>query len=284
MTQVQEISPNAQQIEYWNATAGDTWAQFQETLDRQIEPLGQAAIDVLDPARGEHIIDIGCGCGQTTLALAARVGPTGSVVGVDISRPMLAVARRRPRQAADLPVVFRELDAQTEDLGRGVFDAAFSRFGVMFFNDSVDAFANIRGSLKPGGRLTFVCWRALAENPWMQAPLQAALPLLPPAAPPDPAAPGPFAFADASRVRSMLSQAGFGSLTISPFDTLIGSDDVEQALKLALRLGPLGRALREHPALEDDVAVAVRDTLSKYGTPSGVLMPAAVWIVLARNH
>jgi len=91
MTQVQEISPNAQQIEYWNATAGDTWAQFQETLDRQIEPLGQAAIDVLDPARGEHIIDIGCGCGQTTLALAARVGPTGSVVGVDISRPMLAV-------------------------------------------------------------------------------------------------------------------------------------------------------------------------------------------------
>jgi SAM-dependent methyltransferase len=183
-----------------------------------------------------------------------------------------------------LPVVFRQLDAQTGDLGQGVFDAAFSRFGVMFFNDSVGAFANIRVSLKPGGRLAFVCWRALAENPWMQAPLQAALPLLPPVAPPDPTAPGPFAFADASRVRSILSQAGFVSVTISPFDTLIGGEDVEQALRLALRLGPLGRALREHPALEDDVAVAVRDTLSKYVTPSGVLMPAAVWIVLARNH
>jgi SAM-dependent methyltransferase len=284
MAQVEEISPNAQQIEYWNATTGDTWAQFQELLDRQIEPLGQAAIDVLDPAKGEYIIDIGCGCGQTTLALAARVGPTGSVVGADISRPMLAVAERRPRQALDLPVVFRQLDAQTDDLGQGVFDAAFSRFGVMFFNDSVSAFANIRGSLKPCGRLAFVCWRALAENPWMQAPLQAALPLLPTAAPPDPTAPGPFAFADATRVRSILSQAGFGSVTIIPFDTLIGSEDVEQALRLALRLGPLGRVLREQPTLEDDVAVAVRNTLLKYVTPTGVLMPAAVWIVWARNH
>ena len=91
MAQVQEMSPNAQQIEYWNATAGETWGRFQEPLDRQIEPLGLAAVDVLDPAKGEHIIDIGCGCGQTLLALAARVGPTGSVVGVDISRPMLAV-------------------------------------------------------------------------------------------------------------------------------------------------------------------------------------------------
>jgi SAM-dependent methyltransferase len=214
MAQVEGISPNVQQIEYWNATAGETWAQFQELLDRQIEPLGLAAIDVLDPAKGEHIIDIGCGCGQTSLALAARVGSTGSVVGVDISEPMLAVARRA-RQAS---VVFRQLDAQTDDLGQGVFDAAFSRFGVMFFSDSVSAFANIRGSLKPDGPLAFVCWRALAENPWMQAPLQAALPLLPPMAPPDPVAPGPFAFADASRVRSILSQAGFASVTISPFD------------------------------------------------------------------
>ena len=162
MAQVEEISANAQQIEYWNATAGETWAQLQEPLDRQIEPLGLAAIDVLDPAKGEHIIDIGCGCGQTSLALSARVGPTGSVVGIDISRPMLAVAHRRARQAS---VVFRQLDAQTDDLGEGIFDAAFSRFGVMFFSDSVSAFANIRGSLKPGGRLAFVCWRALAENP-----------------------------------------------------------------------------------------------------------------------
>jgi len=277
------VSPNAAQCEYWNAVAGETWAQFQESLDRQIEPLGLAGIGVLQPVPGEHIIDIGCGCGQTPLALAARVAPSGSVVGIDLSRPMLEVARRRPRPAANLHVDFRQLDAQNGDIGRGVFDAAFSRFGVMFFSDPVAAFRNIRASLKPGGRLVFVCWRPLAENPWMLSPLQAALPFIPPVAPPDPTAPGPFAFADAGRVRSILSDAGFVAVRINPFDARIGSGDLEQSLKLALRVGPLGRALREHPELSGKVTGAVREVLSKYLTPGGVLMPSAVWIVRAQN-
>ena len=284
MTESLETSSNAAQIEYWNATAGETWARFQEALDHQIEPLGLAAMDVLNPRAGEHIIDIGCGCGQTSLVLAARVGHMGSVMGVDISKPMLEVAINRPRPASDLRVAFRQLDAQTGDLGHGIFDAAFSRFGVMFFSDPVAAFANIRGSLKPGGRLVFVCWRPLRENPWMQAPLQAALPLIPPVAPPDPTAPGPFAFADASRLRTILAEAGFGNVSIKPFDAKIGGADVEQTLDLALRVGPLGAALREHPELADNVADAVRDELSKYVTPNGVLMPAAVWIILAYNE
>ncbi len=278
-----EKSSNAAQIEYWNTKAGETWAQFQQELDRQVKPLGVAAMDVLCPGEGEHIIDIGCGCGQTSLALAARVGPTGSVVGVDISEPMLDVALHRPR-SADLQVAFRKLDAQTGDLGHGFFDAAFSRFGVMFFSDPVTAFANIRASLKPDGRLAFVCWRPLNENPWMRVPLQAALPLLPPVAPPDPTAPGPFAFADPSRVRSILADSGYDSVTLNPFDADIGGGDLEQTLKLALRVGPLGRALREHPSLTENVAIAVGNLLSKYVTPSGVLMPAAVWIVRAHNR
>lgn len=282
MPQIAETSSNAAQIEYWNTSAGETWARFQEALDRQVEPLGLAAMDVLCPAEGEHIVDIGCGCGQTSLALAARVRPSGSVVGVDISQPMLDVAFRRPR-TADLQVTFRKLDAQTGDLGDDLFDAAFSRFGVMFFSDPVAAFANIRASLKPGGRLAFVCWRALNENPWMQAPLQAALPLLPPLAPPDPAAPGPFAFADPSRVRSILADSGYGSVTINPFDADIGGEDLDQTLKLALRIGPLGRALREHPEFVGNVTDAVRDVLSEYLTSNGVRMPAAVWIALART-
>jgi SAM-dependent methyltransferase len=281
MPQIQETSSNAAQIEYWNTTAGETWAQFQEALDLQIEPLGVAAMDVLRPAAGEHIIDIGCGCGQSSLTLAARVRPTGSIVGVDISEPMLAVARRRPR-SADSQVVFRKLDAQTGDLGHGVFDAAFSRFGVMFFSDPVAAFANIRASLKPDGRLAFVCWRPLTENPWMQAPLQAALPFLPPVAPLDPNAPGPFAFADPSRVRSILADSGYGSVTINAFDADIGGGDLEQTLKLALGVGPLGRALREHPERADNVVDAVRGVLSNFLTSNGVRMPAAVWIVSAR--
>ena len=283
MSQIPEPSANAAQSEYWNAAAGETWAQFQEPLDRQIEPLGLAGIDVLQPVPGERIIDIGCGCGQTSLTLAARVAPSGSVVGIDLSRPMLEVARRRPRPAANLHVDFRQLDAQNGDIGRGVFDAAFSRFGVMFFSDPVAAFRNIRASLKPGGRLVFVCWRPLAENPWMLSPLQAALPFIPPVAPPDPTAPGPFAFADAGRVRSILSDAGFVAVRINPFDARIGSGDLEQSLKLALRVGPLGRALREHPELSGKVTGAVRDVLSRHLTPDGVLMPAAVWIVRAQN-
>jgi len=277
------VSPNAAQSEYWNAAAGETWAKLQELLDRQIEPLGLAAIDVLQPGEGEHIIDIGCGCGQSSLALAACVAPTGSVLGIDLSKPMLEVARHRPRPAANLRVDFRQLDAQTGDIGRGIFDAAFSRFGVMFFSDPVAAFRNIRASLKRGGRLVFVCWRPLAENPWMLAPLQAALPFIPPVAPPDPTAPGPFAFADAGRVRSILSDAGFALVTTEPFDARIGGSDLEQSLKLALRLGPLGAALREHPELSGKVAGAVRDLLSRYLTAGGVLVPSAVWIVRAQN-
>jgi SAM-dependent methyltransferase len=280
MSQITAASSNTAQIEYWNSSAVETWAQFQEPLDRQIEPLGLAAIDVLKPREGQHIIDIGCGCGQTTLALASRVGVTGSVMGVDISKPMLEVASRRPRPAPNLPVIFRQLDAQTDDLGRNLFDAAFSRFGVMFFSEPATAFANILTSLKPGGRLVFVCWRALSENPWME-PLQAALPFLQPVEAPDPAAPGPFAFADASRVRTLLTSAGFGSVEISPFDAVIGGADIEQTLKLALALGPLGRALRERPELSAIVAGAVRGVLSRYATSDGVLMPAAVWIVQA---
>ena len=204
-------------------------------------------------------------------------------MGVDISKPMLEVAFRRPRPASNLRVDFRQLDAQTGDLGRSVFDAAFSRFGVMFFSDPVAAFTNFRTSLKSGGRLGFVCWRPLQENLWMRAPLEAALPFLPPVAPSDPTAPGPFAFAEAGRLRSILIDAGFGSVAIDPFDARIGGADLAQTLELTLRMGPLGAALREHPERAEHVADAVRDVLSKYATPNGVLMPAAVWIVVARK-
>ena len=279
----EEPSVNAAQIEYWNATGGVTWALFHEQLDRQIAPLGLEALRALAPAPGEAILDIGCGCGQTSLDLASRVRSAGRVVGVDISAPMLEVARQRPLADLARRPEFREVDAQSGELGRAVYDAAFSRFGLMFFSDPVAAFANIRRALKPHGRLGFVCWRSLQENIWMLAPLNAALPLLPAPAPADPTAPGPFAFADAARVRGILHDAGFESVTIEPFDTLIGSGDIEQTLALTFKVGPLGAALRENPQQKDKVADAVRETLARYATPTGVLMAAAVWVVLARN-
>ncbi len=274
-------SSNSAQIEHWNTRAGATWVKFQEALDRQVEPLGLAAMDALNPKDGEHILDIGCGCGQSSVTLASRVGVTGAVIGVDISLPMLEVAQHRPLPAPNLHVTFQRADAQSDDLGRGRFDAAFSRFGVMFFSDPVAAFANIRKALKPAGRLAFVCWRPLKLNPWMYAPLEAALPLLPPPAPPDPTAPGPFAFADAGRVESILAGAGFTSIKVAPFDTTIGGGSLEHTLELALNLGPLSAALREHPNLVEAVQGPVKEALVKYATPNGVFMPAAVWIVSA---
>ena len=239
-------------------------------------------MDLLAPAPGERVLDIGCGCGHTTLALAERLGSTGQATGLDISRPMLEVGRARPVAKGLAAIAFREADAQQDDLGQGQWDGVFSRFGVMFFSDPVAAFANLRRSLRPGGRLAFVCWRPFAENDWMRIPMMAALPLLSPPAPADPTAPGPFAFADPERVMGILQGAGFTDLSIAPFDTRIGGSGLEQTVALTLKVGPLGSALRESPDLAQAVAAAVKAALEPYETPEGVLMPAAVWLVSAR--
>ncbi len=274
---------NAAQIDYWNATAGPVWVRMQAQLDRQIAGIGLRAMGVLAPRRGECILDVGCGCGQTSLQLAERVGPEGAVTGVDISAPMLDVARGRPVPEDSARPSFRQADAQSADLGAATYDAAFSRFGVMFFADPAAAFGNIRTSLKPGGRLTFVCWAPFADNPWMTTPLMAAASLLPPMPPIDPTAPGPFAFADPDRVRGILADGGFKGVSIDLFESLIGGGDLGTAVALALQVGPLGAALRENSGLADKVTDAVREALARYVTPDGVRMPSAVWIVSAET-
>ena len=274
---------NRDQIAYWNEAAGATWAKLQSVLDRQVEPLGLEAIRRLDTRPGERILDLGCGCGQTSLELAAEVGPAGGVVAIDVSRPMLAVARSRARPIPAAAIEFREADAQIEPFAPANFDAAFSRFGVMFFADPVAAFANVRRALKPGGRLAFVCWRGLAENDWMRVPLEAASSVLPPPAPPDPRAPGPFAFADPARVHRILVDAGFPDPRIESFDALIGGTGLEETVKLLCRVGPLGAAMRERPELLPAAADAVRAALAPRVGSDGVRMRAAVWIVQAVN-
>jgi len=274
-------SPNAAQIDYWNSVGGAVWAKYNDLLDRQISPLGVEAMKALDLKPGENVLDIGCGCGQTTGDIANRVGPAGSVTGVDISAPMLEIARARPPETSSGRIEFRQLDVQTEELGSAGYDVAFSRFGVMFFSEPVVAFTNIHRALRPGGRLGFVCWQPLSSNPWMLEPLEAVRSLLPPSEPPDPLAPGPFAFAEPTRVQGILSDAGFKDIDITEFKTKIGGGSVEETLQIALRIGPLGRALAEHRELLPQIAGPVRGVLEHYVTPNGVLMPASAWIVRA---
>ncbi|HYE47822.1 MAG TPA: methyltransferase domain-containing protein [Caulobacter sp.] len=273
--------PNAAQIDYWNDAAGQTWARLQELLDHQIAPLGRRAMAALAPAEGEAVVDVGCGCGETTLELAKAVGPRGRVLGLDISRPMLEVAERRLAGVGQAEV--READAQVADLGAGTWDAVFSRFGVMFFADPAAAFANLARALRPGGRVAFVCWRPLTENSWMTIPLGAALTVVPPQPPSDPLAPGPFAFADPDRVRGILSGAGFEGVEIVPHDQKIGARTLEDALVLAQKVGPSALLLRENPDAREAIVAAQREALTPLATPEGVLFDSATWIVTARK-
>jgi SAM-dependent methyltransferase len=271
---------NEDQVAYWNEQSGPTWAALQKLIDAQIAPLGLQAIDALAPRAGERVLDAGCGCGDTTLEIARRVGPGGEVLGVDISAPMLEVAVERAAAAGYTEVGFRRADAQIAQFD-SKFDAAFSRFGVMFFADPIAAFTNIHGALRPGGRLVFVCWRHPAQNPWMMVPLEAALRFVPPPPPMDPTEPGPFAFADGSRVRAILMAAGFKDIVTTPFDIEIGGFALDQALELALRIGPLGRLLRDAPDKRDDVVGAVREALAAHDTGQGVWLKSGTWIVSA---
>jgi SAM-dependent methyltransferase len=273
--------PNAAQVEYWNSGAGPTWASLQAPLDRQLAPLGRQAMAALAPQAGERILDIGCGAGETTLELAQAVSPGGEVTGVDISRPLLDLARRRAEGLAS--VRFVEGDAQVHSFAPASFDGVFSRFGVMFFADPAAAFANLRQALKPGGRLAFVCWRSPMENPILTAPMMAAAQHLPAPTPPEPGAPGPFAFADPERVRGVLDAAAFTDIGIAPLDLPIGGGNLEDALELALKVGPLGGLLRDNPDKREVAIGAVRALLAQHEGPDGVKLPSATWIVTARS-
>ncbi len=274
---------NAAQIEYWNGQVGDRWATFQARLDASMVDIAAAAYAFAAAKPGERVLDVGCGCGTTTLEHAKAVGPSGAVTGVDISHPMLEVARRRAAEAG-APIDFREADA-SEAAFTPDFDLLFSRFGVMFFADPVAAFANLRKALKSGGRLRFVCWRAAAENLWATAPFAAAMDLLPPQEPGDPHAPGPFAFADGERLKKILTQAGFSDPRLEKLETHMHMGaDVDEAVDQAFKIGPLARALAQaDDAVKDQVRARIRDALAKFQTARGVAAPAACWLVAAEG-
>lgn len=274
---------NADQIAYWNGVGGAQWLARHDRMEPQLSPLGQAALDAAAPKPGERVIDIGCGTGTTSLKIADMVDARGQVLGVDVSEPLVEAARRN---AAGRPNVQFLLGDASQHKLEGGFDLLFSRFGVMFFADPAAAFRHLRAALKPGGRLTFVCWRPFKENAWAFQPFMAAVPHLPPIERPAPNAPGPFAFGDDQHVKTVLSQAGFNDIGIKPLDrTMTAGGTVEEATLFSSNTGPISRVLNEASPQQRQAAIdAVRQMFEKrMAEGMGLALAAACWIVTASN-
>ncbi|HVS78570.1 MAG TPA: methyltransferase domain-containing protein, partial [Steroidobacteraceae bacterium] len=203
---------NAEQVTYWNGHAGERWRARQQDQDALLAPIADLLLQRAAPSAGEAVLDIGCGCGFTTIELARRVGPGGRALGVDISAPMLE--RARERAPAGLPVEFIEADATAYAFEPGAADLLCSRFGVMFFAQPQKSFTNMRRGLRRGARLAFVCWREAQRNPWLMLPLEKACRHVPRPPASGPEEPGPFSFADEHRVRGILQGAGFGDVKL----------------------------------------------------------------------
>ena len=277
---------NADQIAYWNGPGGQRWTERQPVQDILLAPVSQILIDGCSVKAGERVIDVGCGCGATSIELAQRVGPDGFVLGIDISAPMLA--RARELAPKNLPVDFVLADATVHPFDPQSFDLLTSRFGVMFFADPVASFANLRKALKPSGRLAFACWREPRENPWMMVPLQAVyqhVPKLPQLGPEDP---GPFAFASEERVNRILREAGFSDVRMEPRNLsldLANGRGLDAAVQGALAIGPAGRALADQPAeLHAAAAQSIRHALTPFVRGDGVALPGSIWVVTAQAN
>jgi SAM-dependent methyltransferase len=286
MTDQQAGSANAREAEYWNSAATRAWAELHEPIDRLFADLTQAVLDLAAPQPGEKVLDIGCGSGTTVLELARRVGPTGHVLGVDISQQSVERARERIAAAGVRPAEVALSDVSTHTFAPNTFDLAFSRFGVMFFSDPTATFTNLRTAMKPNGRLALAVFRTPQENRWGIGPLAAVRHLLPPITPPGPEEPGQFSWADRARVHRILQGAGFREVSLTPHDPamlLAGPRGAADAADFMMRVGPVARAtLNASAQLQKTVRSSLEAFFQSHDGPHGVILPGAIWVVRAR--
>jgi ubiquinone/menaquinone biosynthesis C-methylase UbiE len=275
---------NADQIAYWNGAGGQRWADRQPVQDILLQPVADLLIDRAGIKAGERVLDVGCGSGSTTFAFARAVGPSGHVIGIDISAPMLARAREVTPVGA--PVEFILADATIHSFAPENFDLLASRFGVMFFADPASSFANMRRAMRRSGRLAFACWREPRQNPFFMTPLQAVyrhVPKMPQVGPEDP---GPFSFASEERVHRVLSSAGFSEIAMEPCDLALDvavGGGLEAAVISALEIGPAARALADQsPDVVAAAAQSIREALTPFVKGQTVPLKATIWIVTAR--
>jgi SAM-dependent methyltransferase len=272
---------NADQLAFWNGPGGRTWVARQEHTDITLAPVTEALVAFAAPRVGERVLDIGCGCGATTLEFARAVGPAGRVAALDISMPMLAEGQARARAAGIANVDWQQADPATAALDE--FDLLTSAFGAMFFGDPVAAFAHMRGAARSGARMAFVCWRPLAENPWMEVPMNAVAWHLPPRPKPVPNSPGMFAFADPRYVAEVLTAAGWAPPRLDKFDVeldIAAGHGLEEAVVQSTQIGAVNSWLRDRPAQVVSAAVAsLREALAAHLDGASVRLPGAMWLV-----
>jgi SAM-dependent methyltransferase len=272
---------NDEQEALWNGPAGQGWVDAQEVIDELFRPFEELLADAVAAGPGSRVLDIGCGTGSTTRAAARRLGANGHCVGVDISEPMIVAARVRAEREGT-PATFIRADAQTHPFAPASFDTIISRFGVMFFDDFVRAFANLRHAARDGAEARFIVWRGPSENQFMTAAERAAAPFLPNLPVRQADAPGQFAFADPDRTRRLLEEGGWSAVDIRPLDVPC-SLPAPELRRYVTRIGPVSRVLLDaDEATRAQVVDTVLRAFDPYVHGSEVRFSAACWMIGAR--
>lgn len=272
---------NDEQVTLWNGTAGQAWVDEQALLDRVLAPFEELLVEAVRASPARQVLDVGCGTGSTTVAVARLLGERGRCTGIDVSEPMIAAARTRAERER-APASFICADAQEYAFPHGSFDMVISRFGVMFFADPVQAFANLRRAAKAGAGLRFVAWRSAEQNPFMTTAERAAAPLLPNLPARQPNAPGPFALADERRIAGILEESGWTGIDIQPIDVPCTLPEKELDRYLS-RFGPVGLALGQaDEPTRTRVVETVRAAFDPWVHGESVRYTAACWMVGAR--
>ena len=269
--------PNSTEHKHWNTTMGEKWVAFQQHLDQLISAVSDELFCRAALTEGTRVMDVGCGAGTTTAEIAARVGTNGHVLGIDISQPLMTVARQRLAGIANCTL--KLADAQTHEFNPDTVDVIFSRFGVMFFEHPVTAFKNLAHALKPGGHIYFACWAAADMNPWFTVPRDIAIARLGAPDPRDPRTPGPTAFAEAAYVNSILEQANFSDIHVDRQTLILHCDDVSTAAMLASNLGPAVRIYMDKGGTSEDmdyIRSTVQASFEQFVGDTRVEIPAEI--------
>ncbi len=274
---------NKNQRDFWSGKGGDIWVERQNAMDTMLSPLGEAALNKLNLNEGENVLDIGCGCGNTTLNIAKRISPDGQVTGLDISEPMLKRAKESANEMSISNASFNCVDVQTDDIGEEVYSAAFSRFGVMFFEDPVAAFCNINKSLITGASLSFVCWQSPALNPWQSLFIEAVKKYVDLPSPP-PRSPSPFAFMESEYVSSILEESNFQNIMIEGHEAevnMFSGRSLSDSVKDYISINPVVSGMLKDSTEQEKTEIinSAIEAFSPYYSAKGLMFPSATWLV-----